>query len=335
MIRDLLSEWGSHLKERLSNPVLGPFSAFWLAWNWRLVSVLIYSRVRIEDRIDFIDENFVNVWDILVIPAALALVYALSVPWLSLWIQNAQDKANTRRRKNRLTQETEVLRASVDRAEAQATLNKILAQDEITRRQQEEIASMKQELESQKENAEARVAEAQAEFERKREEYEEQADKRTADAKRLKDELQNLEMQLKKEQVKAQSEVDRMRNEISQKERRLDFNLRTTPDSRRKFTDAELMKVLVSKRYRLFHNPSVGPQRSKLVTFSSSGDVKEGANDNEHKWRIRNGLFEFIQKDGEIHSRFQYLPDSYIFVHTGDEDTKSARGQFMIPEPLT
>lgn len=329
MISGWISDWASHMRERLTNPVLGPFSIGWLIWNWRLVAILAFSRQRIEERIQQIDETYLNVWDVLVIPAAFAIVYALAIPWMNLFVQELQERANTRRRKNRLKHETDVLQASVERAEAQAALNRILAQDEITRRQQEEIDSMKQRLESQRQEAESRITAAQAEFEAKRQDYQEQSNKSTAEARRMKKELKSLEEQLAKEKAEARFEAERMLGDIEKKRKGLNFHLR----SQVHLSDTDLTKLLVRKRYRLYHNPRVGPERSKTVTFSTSGDVKEGANANEHKWRISNGLLEFLQKDGKVHSRFQFLPESQIFVHDGDPNTTSARGQFMIPEP--
>src|SRR5690606_19273103 len=155
----------------------GPFSAIWLAWNWRMVSVLFLSTTKIEERILFIDENYINIWDLLFWPLIGAVIFALIVPWATLLIQRAQDAAHILRKKGRLDHDAEFLRASVAKAEAQAALNRILAQDEITRRQQEELDQIKMELVKERNMAASKIAEVESKLEQKRQEYESRSDK--------------------------------------------------------------------------------------------------------------------------------------------------------------
>lgn len=85
---------------------------------------------------------------------------------------------------------------------------------------------------------------------------------------------------------------------------------------------------LLSAAWMLQYNPS-SPNARKQVTFNSDGTVKDGRNDNEDRWRVRNGMLEFINKDGNTFSRFEYDPKQLKFLHTNDEDTLSLRGQYM------
>lgn len=109
-----------------------------------------------------------------------------------------------------------------------------------------------------------------------------------------------------------------------------DFRKAQAPTTQ--MADGAIRNIVQSKKFRLFHNPKFGPERSKPIKFEPGGQISDGQNKFESTWRVLNGKLELIQDDGKVHSRFSYLPDSDIFVHTGDADTKSARGQYIIPE---
>jgi hypothetical protein len=99
------------------------------------------------------------------------------------------------------------------------------------------------------------------------------------------------------------------------------------------FSDDQLSALLRGSPYRLYHNPKRGRQSSKVMLFGSGGRIVEGANANENTWRIADGKLELVQSDGQVHSRFSLEPITQVFTHTNDDDTKSERGQFLIPEP--
>jgi hypothetical protein len=327
----MIKEWRTHLMDRLRNPLLGPFTALWLAWNWRLVSVLLFSPKDIETRIQYIDANYINIMDVFVYPMGGAITFALVVPWLSLLFQSIQRSPNIRREKGALLDDTELLNASVAKAEAQATLNRILAQDEITKRQQEELDSLKSELDKQKEVAESRVAVAQAEFDEKLKEYESRSDKNNHEDLSKKEELEYLRRRMEEEQARARAEVEVMREELNKKQKDIERKLKSPFQPTSKSTISEIEELLTSGMWKLFHNPSIGPERSKDISFKKSGEIQAGRNNNENKWRLTGGALEILQADGNVHSRFYFIPESKIFLHTGDVDTRSARGQYIIP----
>jgi hypothetical protein len=71
--------------------------------------------------------------------------------------------------------------------------------------------------------------------------------------------------------------------------------------------------------------------RTKVVTFAPNGDIGEGRNGNEHKWRINGGRLEILNDRSEVYSRFFLLPDGRSLHHTNDSDTKSIKGQDLTP----
>lgn len=92
---------------------------------------------------------------------------------------------------------------------------------------------------------------------------------------------------------------------------------------------ASMSELLTSGVFRLFYNP---PSYSKKIVFASNGQIIEGNNKNEHSWRIAKGKLELVQLDGKVHSRFYYDAADGSFKHTGDPDTLSIRGQFIVPD---
>ncbi len=330
MIGDLFTEWRAHLSERLSNPVLGPFTAGWVAWNWRFIAVLFFSDKSIEEKITYIDANYIGLTDLLLVPALFALAFAILMPWVTLGMQHIQDGAISRRKRAKLKQDTDYLRASIDRAEAQAALNGILAQDEIARRQKQELEARQAEIEHKRSEAAKQLEEAEAELERQRHEYEARSDKDNEAAKAQREELDRLKAELISQQERSEMAMDAARRELEERRRELDRRSDKRVSST--YSDKKLIEFLVMGAFRLYHNPAAGMERSKIIRFDRSGRISRGRNSNEHSWRVENGRLELVQADGEVHSRFHYIPESKIFLLTGDSDLKSAPGQFIIPE---
>jgi hypothetical protein len=332
MLGDLLAELRAQASERIRNPLLGPFTAGWLVANWRLVSVLLFSDQSIEQRIQLIDENYLSVSNLLVAPLIFALLFALLIPWVNWGIQYLQEIANLGRRKHKLLIDTDYLRASSGRAEAQADLNRILAKDQITQRQKDEIETLKRQLAEQQQSAQSRIAETEAELAKRRKEYEERSHVDNAAAEKEREEINRLRAQLEDEQARARAESEKVRAELRERQKDLEVRLEERGRNPLSSANVDFESVFSSRKFRLFHNPKVGPERSKVIAFDPNGRIVEGGNKNEHSWRIVEGKLELVQADGRVHSRFFYLPDSEIFVHTGDSDTRSARGQYIIPE---
>jgi hypothetical protein len=103
-----------------------------------------------------------------------------------------------------------------------------------------------------------------------------------------------------------------------------DINLRIISDS-----EAKIHKAILGRRYKLVYNPETG--KSKTVSFHEGGEVGEGRNDNESRWRISGGRLEFLDSAGIVYSRFFILPDGKTFHHTNDPDTRSIKGQYLQP----
>lgn len=332
MLREWLSEVQTQALERLRSPLLGAFTGAWLVANWKLLLILLFSSSSIENRIAVIEQNHLQPARLIYAPLLFALVYALLMPWINLGIERIQEIANLRRRKHRLSLDTEFLTASVGRAQAQAQLNRILASDQITQSQQEEIETLKKQLAEQTESAHARLTAREAELQKLQEQYREMSHSDRAAIKRQQQEMERVTQLLEQERKQALAEREAVAAELRARQTELNLRLEKASEEPSQPASADVEAALLSKKYRLFHNPTVGPERSKIIKFEPDGHISEGSNDFENSWNVRDGKLELVQSDGKVHSRFFYLQPSGIFVHTGDSDTRSARGQYIIPE---
>jgi hypothetical protein len=79
----------SYMNERAKSPFYGSFILSWLIWNWKIVFVVLFFKH--EDMgglniIDYILLSYVNIWDSLVIPLSVGLVFIFLLPWIDYWI---------------------------------------------------------------------------------------------------------------------------------------------------------------------------------------------------------------------------------------------------------
>lgn len=98
---ELLSSFFSQLRERLTSPLLGSFIFFWLVFNWKPVSVYLFSDKTVEESIQHIQLNYsdaqINFW----YPLFATLTYLVVYPvfsWasFSLWEWFEKTKGSTR-----------------------------------------------------------------------------------------------------------------------------------------------------------------------------------------------------------------------------------------------
>lgn len=97
-IVDLIKDLIDTSKERLKTPISGAFIWSFLIYNWRPITVLLFSKISIEDRIQKIDREYCNVW-VIVAPICIALIYTIGVPMLMVQI----DKVLSKTKKARIT----------------------------------------------------------------------------------------------------------------------------------------------------------------------------------------------------------------------------------------
>lgn len=72
-------------EERIKNPFIGAFITSWILFNWKPILFSIFSSKNIEDKINFIDENFIETNHILWYPLFASIFYILVLPYISLF----------------------------------------------------------------------------------------------------------------------------------------------------------------------------------------------------------------------------------------------------------
>lgn len=92
---------------------------------------------------------------------------------------------------------------------------------------------------------------------------------------------------------------------------------------------ARILNAINLTTYKFVSNPVT--DESKVLTFLPNGDIGRGQNDNESRWRIANGRLEILDGRGVLYSRFSLMDDGLSFHHTNEPDTRSLRGQFLVP----
>jgi hypothetical protein len=92
---------------------------------------------------------------------------------------------------------------------------------------------------------------------------------------------------------------------------------------------ARILSAVNFTTYKFVFNPET--DQSKILTFHPNGAIAQGQNDNENRWRVVNGRLEILDGRGALYSRFSLMEDGLSFHHTNEPDTRSIRGQFMIP----
>jgi hypothetical protein len=88
--------------------------------------------------------------------------------------------------------------------------------------------------------------------------------------------------------------------------------------------------LLEAQQWSLEFRPGV----AKDMQFVRGGGILGGRNNNEHTWRVENGLLELVEVDGRtVHSRFAFDESKTQFFQTKDSDTPKASGQILRIKP--
>ena len=95
--------------------------------------------------------------------------------------------------------------------------------------------------------------------------------------------------------------------------------------------EQQILSVLADSDWNFIFNPDSSRMSNKKMTFREDGTIGEGRNNNEHTWRIREGLLEILNSEGQVFSRFRYDKSKNRFLHTNDDDTLSIRSQRIEP----
>ncbi|WP_343687851.1 hypothetical protein [Chryseobacterium gleum] len=70
-------------EDRIKNPFIGTFITSWIIFNWKPILFIIFSDKGVEDKIDFIKDNYNDIWCYLWLPLISAVFYIAILPYIS------------------------------------------------------------------------------------------------------------------------------------------------------------------------------------------------------------------------------------------------------------
>lgn len=98
-------------KERIKNPVVGAFICSFIVCNWRPIFLLMFSDMKMEDKIYVVNE-YCTVGAFLY-PLSFAIIYTISVPFIMILIDKILGHAKKQRVANIYKNKTDVLQEKI------------------------------------------------------------------------------------------------------------------------------------------------------------------------------------------------------------------------------
>lgn len=84
MFDDIVKSFKATMYERATSPLLGSFIIFWIYFNWRAISILLFGSDSVVDRIIVIDKNHIDAWVNLWFPLIYASIFSTIYPYISV-----------------------------------------------------------------------------------------------------------------------------------------------------------------------------------------------------------------------------------------------------------
>jgi hypothetical protein len=126
-MREILNSFLDNSKERIKNPFLGAFIISWVAFNWKPVIILFFSEKEVEQKISFINQNYLSIKYNLWLPLIFAILYVVLLPYIMLLFDRVSSKALEGRKENIVQQNIFDIKAKQRLAEEESILENIRA----------------------------------------------------------------------------------------------------------------------------------------------------------------------------------------------------------------
>lgn len=114
-------------RDRIKNPFISAFIFSWIAFNWKPIFYLFKSDSKIENTINYIDNNFLEITNQLWLPIAFAIFYVLIIPYLMLLFDWLSKRAIIERKRNIKGLQIFDLKSKQELAEQESILENIKA----------------------------------------------------------------------------------------------------------------------------------------------------------------------------------------------------------------
>ncbi len=217
MFKELFSALQQSGYERLRNVLLGSYIIFWTTFNWRVPLILFWGDSTIEQRFDLMRVHAHHLVVAFGVPALLAGLYSLGMPWLLLFIDRKRELPVYTAKREKLERESKLTASRVK-----------LIQLDIEKEQKRERMKLEFERERKDFEFEFRERELQVEVRRKQAEFDEENRNLRSENMRLKGELNRVEAKcddLKTQVSKLESEnqkIIRLEDQLEKVKRQLE-----------------------------------------------------------------------------------------------------------------
>ncbi|MEZ6855004.1 hypothetical protein [Halodesulfovibrio aestuarii] len=79
---DIPKNFFDGFKDRMGNPICCAFIISWCVINWRFIAFLCLSKLAVSQRIEVIDELYIDIWKNLWLPLMCSTAYLVVMPWV-------------------------------------------------------------------------------------------------------------------------------------------------------------------------------------------------------------------------------------------------------------
>ncbi|GAB5417909.1 MAG: hypothetical protein Crog4KO_23430 [Crocinitomicaceae bacterium] len=124
-MKDFIDNFLNASKDRAKNPLIGAFVLSWIIFNWKPLSILLFSNKSIEQKIDIIQPKHglsePNFW----IPFGIAVFYVVGIPYLMILIDLLTDQSFAKRKQMASDRRVKELNESRRVVETEVELEKL------------------------------------------------------------------------------------------------------------------------------------------------------------------------------------------------------------------
>lgn len=144
---DFTQDFKDAVMKRLGNPIVFTFLFSWCVVNWRFIAMLCFSKLAMAQRIEVIEEKYINWSNNFILPLVFALIYLFGMPWILAGYSWLSGFATNKRHKIECTQETIRIGQEKDLAHKQFDLTKIRTGNKSLEEMQQELRDTTAKLE--------------------------------------------------------------------------------------------------------------------------------------------------------------------------------------------
>lgn len=147
-MKDFLGSIFKTTEERLKNPFVGSFIISFIAFNWKPILIVIFSKIPIEDRVSYVSNNYSDFAYLLVLPLLLSLFYVLFLPKIMCWIDENTFEAFKKRNEHLYSSKKIDIQGQISIAEKEVELENKKAESKDKADLNAEIKNLKNTISS-------------------------------------------------------------------------------------------------------------------------------------------------------------------------------------------